>query len=121
MSTYNEFDAAVGMKIKLHREVRKISQGELVEKMSEIGIPMWNRSVVTNLERGRRHLKFSEAIALAKIYRIPVTALASQESVKELSKQDAEYAASRMDDAIESLVDALNNLKSHMTEENRWV
>lgn len=119
MSEYNEFDGIVGARIKAHREARKLSQSDLVEKVTEAGVPMWNRSVVTNLERGRRPLKFSEAIALAKIFRIPLTSLAPLENVHDVDRQDIEMSAAKMRGAIETLEDAIFSLGfEHPAEEN---
>jgi len=121
MSEYNEFDGIVGAKIKAHREARKLSQGDLIEKVTEAGVPMWNRSVVTNLERGRRHLKFSEAIALAKIFGIPLTSLAPLESVHDVDRQDIEMSAAKMRGAIETLEDAIFSLGfEHPSGGNQW-
>lgn len=107
MSEYNEFDGTVGAKIKAHRKARKLSQDDLVVKVTEAGVPMWNRSVVTNLERGRRHLKFSEAIALAKIFGIPLASLAPLESIQEVDRQDIELSATKVREAIETLEGAI--------------
>lgn len=63
----------IGYRVKDYRKGIGLSQSELVASMAEEGF-RWSQNTVWLVEQGRRPLRYSEAIALTKIFVLPLNA-----------------------------------------------
>ena len=54
----------VARNIRTYRDIRKLDQVALAQRMQDLGIP-WRRVTVSEVERGRRGVSLTEAIGLA--------------------------------------------------------
>ncbi|MGV2952066.1 helix-turn-helix domain-containing protein [Glutamicibacter sp. AGC46] len=70
-----EIDKVVGANVARLRG--EISQADLATRMTDDHKIKWSQTTVWEVEKGRRALKFSEAIALAEILEVPLYGLVS--------------------------------------------
>lgn len=63
----------IGRGVRGYREGMGLSQSELVAYMAEEGF-RWSQNTVWLVEQGKRPLRYSEAIALTKIFVLPLNA-----------------------------------------------
>lgn len=63
----------IGRGVKDYRKGIGLSQSELVAYMAEEGF-RWSQNTVWLVEQGKRPLRYSEAIALTKIFALPLNA-----------------------------------------------
>ena len=96
-------DEAIGRRV---REARgQMSQTELAELMSGDGV-QWTQNTVTNVENGKRPLRFSEAILLSEELGISLDSLAGRPSVGEDAlRRRAARAEDRLQRAYQVLHD----------------
>jgi transcriptional regulator with XRE-family HTH domain len=98
-------DADVGRRIKALRKAQRISQSNLIVKMALLYGIQWHQSTVTNVERGERPLKLSEALAVADVLGVSLDALlierASKPGLRELQGV-ADYVSARLSELQES-------------------
>lgn len=69
----SEISEAIGMRIKLARTERRLSQKELAEQM---GLQQY---AVSGWETGKRSLRVEEAIKLAELLQVSVAQLAGEQ------------------------------------------
>lgn len=69
------FDGSVGENVQTLRKARDMSQAQLADLMTRASDSSIHQQTVLRIEKGERPLKLSEAIALAKIFGVPPTAL----------------------------------------------
>ncbi len=71
-------DAQIGARVALLRGA--MPQRHIISVMAMIHGITWYQSTLTRVEAGQRSLKLSEALALAKIFGVPVGALVEEGS-----------------------------------------
>lgn len=74
LSTFDEFERALGVKVRHLRERREWSQAKLARHLSDLGLEM-HQTTVAKMEAGRRPIRVSEAAAVAQALGVPVDAL----------------------------------------------
>lgn len=66
---------SVGARVRGLRSVAGLSQTQVSQQMSEAGFSNWYQVTVGRVEAGSRPLRFDEALAVAEILGVTVTAL----------------------------------------------
>ena len=70
----------VGASVRRQREERELSQDQLARRCRQAGLS-WSRSTLTDVEAGKKDLKFAEALVLAHVLECPVAELLEGEAV----------------------------------------
>ncbi|CAI9386062.1 helix-turn-helix transcriptional regulator [Microbacterium sp. T2.11-28] len=71
-----ELDATIGANLKLFREKRGISQGDLAKRVTALGVPGVHQTTIARVEGGQRALRAAEILAVCRVLDTSLEALA---------------------------------------------
>jgi len=74
----DEMDARFGQSVKSLRTARGMSQEQLARNMQRKGVRDAAPLTISRLESGRRKVRLVEAIALSRIFNVPITEMANE-------------------------------------------
>lgn len=69
-------EQAIGSRIRAFREGVGMSQADLAAGLSDLGLPGFYPQTIVKIEQGKRALKFTEGLAMARLLRIEPDLLA---------------------------------------------
>lgn len=65
---------------RLRQATTEFSQRDLAEAMNDAGFPKWSQTTVATVELGKRPLRFTEGLALARIFNVPFQSMTAEGS-----------------------------------------
>lgn len=106
-------DHEVGENLRRLRVVLRISQAGLAEALTQAGVPYIRQQTIVHIEKGRRPLKLSEALAIADILEVDLGALLAPDRSDEMVQALA--LDRRLSDCYLNLGRALLNFRTAKT------
>jgi len=99
-------DDQVGGNVKRIRDGLGMSQAEVAAGMVEDGCAGFYPQTILKVEKGIRSLKLIEAVSLARVLRVPVSALLDPGGAAELARMEVETLYRRADQLHKQVLEA---------------
>ena len=110
-------DVSFGQLVRERRDLNRMSQTELADRMESEGVPDVTQITVSRIESGKRVVRLVEAKALARIFRFDLNQVLADEALVRTASvlhRDARSEFVRFRESVETVIDYQTRLHGYL-------